>query len=202
MKKSGADGASQTAGGHPASPATSAKSSAGTTVGDQAAGGECAGSASRPESAEAQVGGAGMGTGREGNAGDGSRGGGKLSEERGLLVHAASSIALGELRMSTILGSTNGGGLKRVRDRRADRRRKRDPFEALEERLLDAFSPESILRQLERQDETLLKGVRAFVCHCTWLHASIVKRPASLIRELSPSITGNIFSRVVCETCT
>ena len=57
-------------------------------------------------------------------------------------------------------GGGGGGGLKRARDRRADRRRKKDPFEALEERLLDGFSLESITRQLEREDETLQKGVR------------------------------------------
>ncbi|CAM9867777.1 unnamed protein product [Ectocarpus sp. 12 AP-2014] len=52
------------------------------------------------------------------------------------------------------------GGLKRARDRRADRRKKKDPFEALEERLLDGFSLESITKRLQQQDETLQKGVR------------------------------------------
>lgn len=52
------------------------------------------------------------------------------------------------------------GGLKRGRDRRADRRKKKDPFEALEARLLDGFGLESITRRLEQQDEILQKGVR------------------------------------------
>lgn len=67
--------------------------------------------------------------------------------------------------MGLTLGGAGGGGggLKRAKARRADRRKKNDPFEALGERLLDGFSLESITRQLEREDETLLKGVKK---HC------------------------------------
>lgn len=75
----------------------------------------------------------------------------------------ASSHALGEsgvfsAGLAGVAGAT--GGVKRARDRRADRRKKKDPFEALEERLLDGFSVESITKQLQQQDETLQKGVR------------------------------------------
>ena len=81
------------------------------------------------------------------------------------LSRVASSHAFGEagLFSAAVPGLAGGagatGGVKRARDRRADRRRKKDPFEALEERLLDGFSLESITKQLQQQDETLQKGV-------------------------------------------
>lgn len=74
--------------------------------------------------------------------------------ESGLFSAAVSGLAGG-------LGATGGG--KRARDRRADRRKKKDPFEALEERLLDGFSLESITKLLQQQDQTLQKGVRRAV---------------------------------------
>lgn len=64
-------------------------------------------------------------------------------------------------------------GLKRARDRRADRRKKKDPFEALEERLLDGFSLESITKRLQQQDETLQKGVRLTIMS-NQLHRKVV----------------------------
>lgn len=80
----------------------------------------------------------------------------------GALSRAPSSNVLGESGpaggVAGGIGST--GGFKRARDRRADRRKKKDPFEALEERLLDGFSVESITKRLQQQDETLQKGVR------------------------------------------
>lgn len=135
----------------PPSPAMSAKSSSGGTViggdqpGDNGAG---ARSPSRPGSPD--KGGAGrLGSPPPGDAGAG-------------LTRGASAHGFVESGVSsgTAAGLVAGAGLKRTRDRRADRRKKKDPFEALEERLLDGFSLESILRQLERQDETLQKGVR------------------------------------------
>lgn len=84
----------------------------------------------------------------------------------GGLARAQSSYAIGESGLlsfaagGVVGGAGATGGLKRARDRRADRRKKKDPFEALEERLLDGFSLESITKQLQQQDETLQKGVR------------------------------------------
>lgn len=85
---------------------------------------------------------------------------------RGGLSRVPSANTFGDtgLFSMTIGGGAAAGGLKRARDRRADRRRKKDPLEALEERLLEGFSVESITRRLEQQDETLQKGVREF-CH-------------------------------------
>lgn len=88
------------------------------------------------------------------------------------LARAPSSSAMAESGLSSFTaGAFVGGagatsGLKRARDRRADRRKKKDPFEALEERLLDGFSLESITRQLQQQDETLQKGVRNYHTAC------------------------------------
>lgn len=145
----------------PSSPAVSAKSSsgAGTVVGelpDVAAATSGAGSSYyRPDTPE---------KGRGGGGGEGGGGGGGAGAL--LLPRMTSSQTFGEsgllpswTSVSSFAGGT-GGGLKRARDRRADRRKKKDPFEALEERLLDGFSLESITRQLELQDETLQKGVR------------------------------------------
>lgn len=99
-------------------------------------------------------------------------GGGGVAESIGTgggragLARVPSSHAFGEsgLFLATLPGHAGGagatGGVKRARDRRADRRRKKDPFEALEERLLDGFSLESITKRLQQQDETLQKGVR------------------------------------------
>lgn len=118
----------------------------------------------RPGSPETR-GGGGSGGGASGRQGCFTPG-----EERGVLPHAVSGIDVGGTPLSATVGSTLGstaggvgGGLKRARDRRADRRRKKDPLEALEARLLDGFSLESITRQLERQDEILLKGVSSKV---------------------------------------
>lgn len=89
---------------------------------------------------------------------------------RASLARVPSTNAFGEpgLFPATVSGLAGGaggagsaaGGAKRARDRRADRRKKKDPFEALEERLLDGFSLESITKRLQQQDETLQKGVR------------------------------------------
>eukprot|EP00752_Nemacystus_decipiens_P017779 g15940.t2 len=98
--------------------------------------------------------------------------GGGAAERRGTsggpggLGRVPSAHTFGEpgLFMATVSGLASGAGAisgaKRARDRRADRRKKKDPFEALEERLLDGFSLESITKQLRQQDETLQKGVR------------------------------------------
>lgn len=128
--------------------------SANTTPGN-AGGGEYASTLSRPNSADdggGEMSGhlvpprSGGGGGRDGGRGEG---GTPLSRTASSFSPQGESSTTGE-----------SGGLKRARDRRADRRKKKDPFEALEERLLDGFSLESITRQLERQDETLQKGVR------------------------------------------
>lgn len=143
---------------HPGSPAPSRMSTPG---GEAAAaeGGEGAAhldGAMRARDGIPPAGGGGGATESMGNVGG-----------RAGLSRVASSHAFGEsgLLSATASGLAGGagatcGGAKRARDRRADRRRKKDPFEALEERLLDGYSLESITKRLQQQDETLQKGVR------------------------------------------
>lgn len=83
-----------------------------------------------------------------------------------LMSKEASSSVLGEPSFSSSVGSSTGSGgvpssgLKKGRFRRPNRRKnKDDPFQALEEMLMERFSVESITRKLEREDETLQRGV-------------------------------------------
>lgn len=82
-----------------------------------------------------------------------------------LMSKEASPSVLGEPSFSSVGSNTGSGGvpsngLKKGRCRRPNRRKnKDDPLQALEEMLMESFSVESITRQLEREDETLQKGV-------------------------------------------
>lgn len=156
-------------GERPLSPAPSGKSSVGTTAGDPSGAPDGAYGSPRPSSPRARSDFPGVGvSGGQASTGLLPPGGSGNAREGFSPLQRGSSVAMlvdhgvpSSVPLSG--GSGGGGGLRRARDRRADRRRKKDPLEALEERLLDGFNMESITRQLERQDETLLKGVSVSV---------------------------------------